>query len=67
MGAQLPARWPGGSKRLGESQIVPWNDWKALWPVSCSALILIQALLLYSPRSEVAPVHSCWQGGKEDQ
>jgi len=33
MGAQLPARWPGGSKRPGESQIVPWIDWKELWLV----------------------------------
>ncbi len=39
MGAQLPARWPGGSERPDECQIVPWIDWKALWPVSCSALL----------------------------
>ena len=39
MGAQLPARSPGGSKRLVECQIVPWIDWKALWPVSCSAVL----------------------------
>jgi hypothetical protein len=47
--------------------IVPWIDWTRLFGVSWSALILIQALFLYSPRSEVAPVRSCWQGGKEDQ
>ena len=37
MGAQLPARWPGGSKRLVKCQMVPWIDWTALWSVSCSA------------------------------
>jgi hypothetical protein len=41
-------------------------DYTILFSVGCSALILIQALLLYSQRSEVAPAHSCWQGGKED-
>jgi len=39
MGAQLPARWAGGSERRVECQIVPWIDWKVLWPVSCSALL----------------------------
>jgi hypothetical protein len=39
MGAQLPARWPGGSERRGQCQIVPWIDWTALWPVSCGALL----------------------------
>ncbi len=39
LGTQLPARWPGGSKRRDEWQIVPWIDWKALCPVSCSALL----------------------------
>ena len=39
MGAQLPARWPGGSKRRVQCQIVPWIDWTALWPVSCSSLL----------------------------
>ena len=28
---------PAGSERLVECQIVPWIDWTALWPVSCSA------------------------------
>jgi len=37
MGAQLPARWPSGSERRVQCQIVPWIDWKELWPVSCSA------------------------------
>ena len=40
---------------------------QVLWQVSRSALILIQALLLYSQRIEVAPARSCWQGGKKDQ
>jgi hypothetical protein len=31
------ACWLVGSKRLGECQTLPWIDWKALWPVSCSA------------------------------
>jgi ribosomal protein S18 acetylase RimI-like enzyme len=39
MGAQLPARWPGGSKHRVECQMVPWIDWTALWPASCSALL----------------------------
>ncbi len=26
IGAQLPARWPGGSKRRVDCQIVPWID-----------------------------------------
>jgi hypothetical protein len=37
MGAQLPARWPGGSELPVECQIVPSIDWKVLWPVRCSA------------------------------
>ncbi len=39
MGAQLSARCPGGSERLVQCQIVPWIDWKALWPDSCSSLL----------------------------
>ncbi len=33
------ARWPGGSKRQVECQILPWIDWKELWPLSCRALL----------------------------
>ena len=39
LGAQLPARWPGGSERPVQCQILSWIDWVALWPASCSALL----------------------------
>jgi len=39
MGAQIPARWPGGSECPVQYQTLPWIDWRALWPASCSALL----------------------------
>jgi hypothetical protein len=39
MGAQLPACWPVGSKRLVQCQIVPWFDWTRLFGVGRRALL----------------------------
>ena len=36
---------PAGSKRRVQCQIVPWIHWKALWPVSCSALLVASNIL----------------------
>ena len=51
LGAQLPARCPGGSKRPVQCQILPWIDWKVLWRVRLHQRKKLRSSIVDTPGS----------------